>query len=45
MIASADQIGGLLGWQPKYNDLDEIISTTLAWERYRQDLMSVVGVG
>lgn len=45
VIASADQIGGLLGWQPKYNDLDEIISTTLAWERYRQDLMSVVGVG
>jgi UDP-glucose 4-epimerase len=45
VIASADQIGGLLGWQPKYNDLDEIISTTLAWERCRQDLISVVGVG
>ena len=45
VIASADKIGRLLGWQPKYNDLDEIISTTLAWERCRRDLISVVGVG
>lgn len=44
VIASADKIGRLLGWQPKYNDLDEIISTTLAWERCRRDLISVVGV-
>ena len=45
VIASADKIGRLLGWQPKYNDLDEIISTTRAWERCRRDLISVVGVG
>ncbi|MDH6100022.1 UDP-glucose 4-epimerase GalE [Anabaenopsis sp. FSS-46] len=45
VIASAEKIGRLLGWQPKYNDLDEIISTTLAWERCRRDLISVVGVG
>ncbi|TVP61316.1 MAG: UDP-glucose 4-epimerase GalE [Nodularia sp. (in: Bacteria)] len=39
VIAGADQIGKLLGWQPKYNDLDQIVSTTLAWEMSQKDLM------
>ena len=39
VIAGADKIGKLLGWQPKYNDLDKIVSSTLAWEMYQKSLM------
>ncbi|MDB9320261.1 UDP-glucose 4-epimerase GalE [Nodularia spumigena] len=39
VIAGADKIGKLLGWQPKYNDLDKIVSSTLAWEMYQKGLM------
>lgn len=39
VIAGADKIRKLLGWQPKYNNLDQIVSTTLAWEMRRKDLM------
>ncbi|MBC1224597.1 UDP-glucose 4-epimerase GalE [Nostoc sp. UCD121] len=39
VIASADKIRKLLGWQPKYNDLDQIVYSTLAWERQKKDLM------
>lgn len=33
VIAAADKIRQVLGWQPKYNSLDTIISTALAWEK------------
>ncbi|MDF5707618.1 MAG: UDP-glucose 4-epimerase GalE [Nostoc sp. S4] len=33
--ACADKIRRVLGWQPKYNDLDEIIYTTISWEKER----------
>lgn len=33
LIAVADRIRQLLGWQPRYDDLDVIVSTSLAWER------------
>ncbi|MCW5318893.1 UDP-glucose 4-epimerase GalE [Nostoc sp. KVJ3] len=39
VIASADKIRKFLGWQPKYNDLDQIVYTTLAWEMQKKDLM------
>ncbi|MEH1869829.1 MAG: UDP-glucose 4-epimerase GalE [Nostoc sp.] len=39
VIASADKIRNLLGWQPKYNDLDQIVYSTLAWEKQKKDLM------
>ncbi|MBE9167444.1 UDP-glucose 4-epimerase GalE [Pleurocapsales cyanobacterium LEGE 06147] len=33
VIAVADKICQVLGWQPKYNSLDTIITTALAWEK------------
>jgi UDP-glucose 4-epimerase len=33
LIAVADRIRSTLGWQPRYDDLDEIVRTSLAWER------------
>jgi UDP-glucose 4-epimerase len=33
VIACADQIREILGWQPQHNSLDTIISTALAWEQ------------
>jgi UDP-glucose 4-epimerase len=33
LIAQADRIGQVLGWQPRYNDLDFIVQTSLDWER------------
>ncbi len=41
VIAYGDRIRQVLGWQPKYNDLETILSTTLAWEKKKQ-LMSLV---
>ena len=32
LIAKADQIRKTLGWQPKYDDLDFIVKTSLDWE-------------
>ncbi|MEA5566426.1 UDP-glucose 4-epimerase GalE [Anabaena sp. UHCC 0399] len=32
VITCADRIRQVLGWKPKYNDLDLIVYTTLAWE-------------
>lgn len=34
VIADARLIGQELGWAPKYNDLDLILKTSLAWERH-----------
>ena len=33
VIASSDRIRQVLGWQPRYNDLDVIVSTAFAWEK------------
>lgn len=33
VIASSQHIRQVLGWQPKYNDLEVILRTTLAWEQ------------
>jgi UDP-glucose 4-epimerase len=33
VIAGADRITKLLDWKPRYNDLDLIIRTALAWEK------------
>ena len=39
VTACADKISKVLGWQPKYNDLDKIVHTSLAWEMYREGLL------
>ncbi|BCL35580.1 hypothetical protein NSMS1_20270 [Nostoc sp. MS1] len=46
VIACADKIRQVLGWQPKYNDLDQIVYFTLAWEMRQQGLYanSLAGV-
>jgi UDP-glucose 4-epimerase len=36
VIACADQIRAVLGWQPQYNNLDEIVRSTLNWEKRRE---------
>jgi UDP-glucose 4-epimerase len=33
VIAGAERITEILGWQPRYNDLDLIVRTALAWEK------------
>ena len=33
LIAVADRVREVLGWQPKFDDLDTIVRTSLAWER------------
>jgi len=33
LIADATRIGEVLGWRPKFDDLDFIVKTALAWER------------
>lgn len=33
LIARADRIKALLGWQPQYDDLDTIVGHALAWEK------------
>lgn len=33
LVAVADRIRATLGWQPRYDDLDAIVRTSLAWER------------
>ncbi len=35
LVASADQARSLLGWQPRYTDLDSIIRTAWEWHRRR----------
>lgn len=34
VVACADRIRQVLGWQPRYNDLDVILSTALDWEKH-----------
>lgn len=33
LVAKADRIGEVLGWQPRHDDLDTIVGHALAWER------------
>lgn len=33
IVAGADRVRSLLGWTPRYDDLDTIVGTALAWER------------
>ena len=33
LVANADEIRRVLGWEPKFDDLDTIVRTSLAWER------------
>jgi UDP-glucose 4-epimerase len=33
LVAVADKVRSVLGWQPRYDDLDTIVRTGLAWER------------
>ncbi|MEE9342917.1 MAG: UDP-glucose 4-epimerase GalE [Gammaproteobacteria bacterium] len=33
LIATADEVKSVLGWTPKYDDLDFIVKTSLEWER------------
>jgi len=33
LIAKADKVKTLLGWEPRYDDLDFIVKTSLDWER------------
>ena len=40
VIACGDRIRQVLGWQPQYNDLETILSTTFSWEKKKQ-LMSL----
>jgi len=33
LVAVAERIRAVLGWEPRYDDLDTIVRTSLAWER------------
>ncbi len=33
LVARAERVRTLLGWQPRYDDLDTIVGTSLEWER------------
>ena len=33
IVAKADRISKVLGWQPRLNDLDTIVDHALAWEK------------
>ena len=37
LIAGADKIRKLFGWEPKYNDLDTIVTHALEWERILEE--------
>jgi UDP-glucose 4-epimerase len=36
LVAGSDKARKMLGWQPRYDDLDLIVSSALAWERHLQ---------
>ena len=38
LIAIAEKIRTVLGWQPQYDDLNTIVSTALKWERRLQNI-------
>jgi len=37
LIAECDRIKSMLGWKPRYDDLEKIVDSSLKWERYLQD--------
>jgi UDP-glucose 4-epimerase len=37
LIARADRIRAVLGWQPRHDDLEFIVRTALAWERHLKE--------
>ncbi len=41
LIATADKIRQVLGWQPRHDDLDFIVQTALRWERKLQQQPAV----
>lgn len=43
LVASADRIGELLGWQPRYADLEVIVRTAFQWEKKLLERGSVAG--
>jgi UDP-glucose 4-epimerase len=36
LVARAERIRAELGWHPRYDDLEAIVSSSLAWERKLQ---------
>jgi UDP-glucose 4-epimerase len=34
IVAGATRVREVLGWQPKYADLDFIVASALAWEKH-----------
>jgi len=36
VVACVDRIQSVLDWKPQYNDLDEIVRSTLNWEKQRE---------
>jgi len=36
LVADCGRIRELLGWTPRFDDLDRIVATSLAWERNRR---------
>jgi len=34
LVAAADRIRTVLGWEPRYDDLDAIVTSSLKWERH-----------
>jgi len=41
LIARSDRLKAVLGWQPRYDDLDFIVRTALAWEQRLQTRAAV----
>ncbi|MEH2434730.1 MAG: UDP-glucose 4-epimerase GalE [Nostoc sp.] len=41
VTANADKVCKILGWKPKYDNLDQIIRSTLAWEMQREGLIRI----
>lgn len=35
LVAAPGRLWGLLGWRPRYDDLETIVATALAWERHQ----------
>jgi len=34
IVAGADRVKAILGWKPKFNDLDVIVASALTWENH-----------
>jgi UDP-glucose 4-epimerase len=38
IVADPSQIKEIFDWQPKYDDLDEIVRTAYAWEKWQNSV-------